>query len=218
MILSITYYGYSCFAIKSYEGVTIVTDPYHGDVGATLPPLAADIVLISHAHAAHNCVEAIPGNPSVIQGPGVRELGWVKICGIETFHDRVHGKRLGKNTVFVWDMRAVKLCHLGDCGSVSSDLAHEIGQVDILFVPIGGKNTLSPTDADQAIALIKPKYVIPMHYKTPYFRGNFDYTLAEFIKGKNNTIIPQHNTFVLTKKNREPEQTQILALEYRPYV
>ena len=41
----------------------------------------------------------------------------------------------------------------------------EINGVDILAVPVGGKNSLDGKEAKEVIDQIEPKIVLPMHYK-----------------------------------------------------
>jgi L-ascorbate metabolism protein UlaG (beta-lactamase superfamily) len=217
MILKIKYLGYSAFAIQSYEGVTVVTDPFNDNCGFSLPAqLKADIILVSHNHAAHNCAQAIPGKPAIIQGPGYRELGWVKIRGLKSYHDKVNGEKHGPNTIFCWDMRAVKLCHLGDLGHLpDKELVNQIGPVDVLFLPIGGGTVLGPEEAEKTLKLLNCKYIIPMHYKTKYNSQNFRYTLQDFLEGKKNILpVETKNEFVLSRGNLVAPEKTIVPLEY----
>jgi len=41
----------------------------------------------------------------------------------------------------------------------------KIGEVDILFIPVGGNYTIDDKKAWNVIKKIKPKIIIPMHYK-----------------------------------------------------
>lgn len=216
MILKIKNFGYSCFLIETYDGVRVVTDPYNDNVGYSLPKnLMSDIVLVSHSHQAHSCISAVNGNPAVYQGPGYRECGWVKIKGISSFHDNVKGEKYGSNTIFCWDMRAVKLCHLGDLGCIpDTEILKQIGVVDILFIPIGSRSTIDLEQAEKLIALLQCKYVIPMKYKTKY-NDREKNTLVDFLKDKKNVIVPSpKNEFVLDRKNMAVKEKTILAMEY----
>jgi L-ascorbate metabolism protein UlaG (beta-lactamase superfamily) len=208
MLLTIKYLGHASFLIASYDGLKIITDPYSDILGYTMPEnIKADIVLISQNHPAHNCQEAVSGEPSVIQGEGVRELGWVKIKGIKS----------EKNTIFCWDMRAVKFCHLGALKKVpSKEVFEKIGNVDFLFLPVGGGSVLDLLETEKIIQSISPKYLIPMLYKTEYYQGDYQYTLEEFIAGRNNTIITKpKNIFELERDNLGIKQTQIIRMEYQ---
>ena len=59
-----------------------------------------------------------------------------------------------------------RLYHAGDT-ALFSDMAL-IGQkgLDLALLPIGSNFTMDPEDALQAVKLLKPKQVVPMHYNT----------------------------------------------------
>lgn len=216
MILKITYLGHSAFLVETYDGVRIVIDPYNDNCGYTLPKdLKADILLVSHAHPAHCCLEAVGGTPAIYQGAGYRECGWVKIKGLNSFHDDMLGKKYGSNTIFCWDMRAVKLCHLGDLGHFPDpELLKQIGTVDIIFVPIGARNTLELTRLEELLQQLKVKYIIPMKYRTKYNEREKN-SLSDFLKDKKNVILPvPRNEFVVDRKTMLEHERTIVALEY----
>lgn len=163
--MNITWYGQSCFKIQSKD-IVLVTDPFDKSIGLKPFQGQADIVTVSHEHHDHNNIESVRGNPFIVRGPGEYDVKGISITGISTFHDENNGKERGKNTVYVIEVEGMKLCHLGDLGHALSDAEVEkIGQVDILFVPIGGVYTIDGAKADTIINSIEPKIVIPMHYK-----------------------------------------------------
>lgn len=216
MILKILYFGHSSFLVETYDGVRVVIDPYNDTSGYTFPrDLKADIVLVSHTHPAHSCIEAVRGQPAVYQGPGYRECGWVKIKGLNSYHDNEQGKKYGGNTIFCWDMRAIKLCHLGDLGHLPDvDLLKQIGVVDILFVPIGGRHTLDLGDVENLLAQVKTKYIIPMKYRTKY-NDREKNTLEDFLKTKKNVILANpRNEFVVDRKMMPGNERTIVSMEY----
>lgn len=166
------WHGHACFEVK--DSVTIVIDPHDGhSLGLPVPTVMADIVLISHAHEDHASGRSLVAKPdaTLIDEPGNYDAKGVKLKGIKTFHDDVQGSRLGVNVVFVFELDGVRFSHLGDLGHVlSSKLCEELGSIDVLMVGVGGDYAL----ADRNIRRLKPKVVIPMHYKTegiifPYF-------------------------------------------------
>ena len=60
----------------------------------------------------------------------------------------------------------LSLCHMGDIGEeCSENLAKELGEVDVLFIPVGGTYTVDSLGAKKYIDRLQPKVVIPMHYK-----------------------------------------------------
>ena len=75
-------------------------------------------------------------------------------------------RKRGKNIIYKFTMDDVTFCHLGDLGhKLDEDAVQKIGDVDILFIPIGGTFTVDAEGAWSVINLIKPRIAIPMHYK-----------------------------------------------------
>jgi L-ascorbate metabolism protein UlaG (beta-lactamase superfamily) len=182
--MDITWHGHSCFTIKGKDAV-VVTDPYK-NIGLNLPKLKADIVTISHEHDGHNNFEAVEGARKVITWPGEYELKNVSVIAIEAFHyskgEAADAEKRGKIIIFVIDIDGFKICHLGDLGhKLTSDITEAIGDVDILLIPVGGKNTIDYKKAVEVIEQIEPRIVIPMHYKTEGSTADID-TNEKFLK------------------------------------
>ncbi len=170
--MEITWLGHSCFLVKGKEK-TIITDPCHPDLGYRLGEPDADIVTVSHSHRGHCYVEGVAGEPKQIKSPGEYEIGGTFIIGIASFHDNKKGEVRGKNTIYVIEMDGITLCHLGDLGHpLDSRLIEEIGDISILFLPVGEVSTIPIDTAMEIIRQLEPPIVIPMHYKTEVFTGN----------------------------------------------
>jgi len=168
--MEIIWYGQSCFLLKS-SSCRIVTDPYSPECGLKLPKkLIADIVTISHEHSDHNFAEAVSSPlgtpPLIIREPGEYEYGGSEIIGISTFHNSQKGNIRGKNTIFLFYLENLCICHLGDIGHLLSDAEMEnLNQVDVLLIPVGGKYTVDAKKAVELINQIDPKIIVPMHFR-----------------------------------------------------
>ena len=166
--MEITWLGHSCFLIRGKDK-TIITDPCHPDLGEP----EADIVTVSHSHPGHSYIEGVANDPKQIRRPGEYEIGGTFITGVASFHDDKKGEVRGKNTIYVIEMDGMTLCHLGDLGHpLDSHLIEEIGDVSILFLPVGEVSTIPIDAATEIIRQLEPAIVIPMHYKTEVFAGN----------------------------------------------
>ena len=173
--------GQSCFSVMvqrtKQEQVKIVIDPFDPSfVGLKLPSLEADLVLVTHDHADHNNTKAVKGSavsaskePFVIADPGEYEIKDIFIRGISSFHDDVQGKERGKNTIFIIEAEGMRLCHLGDFGQheLTTEQIGQIGNIDVLFIPVGGTYTVDGKQAAVIVGQIEPRMVIPMHYALP---------------------------------------------------
>lgn len=74
----------------------------------------------------------------------------------------------GKNIIFAWKMDGLRLCHLGDLGHLLEEATVKgIGRVDVLMVPVGGVYTIDAAGALKVVEQLKPRLILPMHYRTP---------------------------------------------------
>lgn len=160
--------GHSSFKIKT-KNATIVTDPFDPQmVGLKYSGVEGDIVTISHDHNDHNAADKVSGAKKVFSGPGEYEMMGVSIIGFPSFHDNKNGEERGKNTIYVFEADGLRFAHLGDLGYVpGEDLIGEIGDIDVLMIPVGGEFTIGPREATEVVSKIEPFFVIPMHYQVP---------------------------------------------------
>jgi len=214
--VQIKWYGQSCFEVKTKDTI-IVFDPYSDDIGLKLPELSADIVLVSHEHFDHNNVGAVKGRekekPFVISSPGEYEISDFYISGISSFHDKSEGKERGLNTIYTVSGEDIKFCHLGDLGTgLSDEDLEKIGDVDILFVPVGGVYTISAEEALSVINQIDPKIVIPMHYKISGLNANLD-GLNEFASQVKISDLEGQDVLDIKKADLPAEEREIVVLK-----
>jgi L-ascorbate metabolism protein UlaG (beta-lactamase superfamily) len=166
--VKIRWFGHACFLLESQDGTKIVTDPFDGSVGYKIPMVEADIVTVSHDHYDHNYVEGVQGDPEIMRSPGEYTIGGISIKGVPSFHDEVKGAKRGPNIIYTFNIDGIKVCHVGDLGHLlSKSQLEEIGEIDVLMIPVGGTFTLDAEGAVAAIEQFSPKITIPMHFKTP---------------------------------------------------
>ena len=210
--MKIKWLGHASFMITSDTGTRIITDPYedraefsYGDIQES-----ADIVTVSHEHTDHNNAAAVQGNPEVVRETA--KVKGIEFKGIPTYHDDAKGQQRGKNTIFCFEVDGVKACHLGDLGHPLSDkeLA-EIGEVDILLIPVGGFYTIDAKAASQICNALAPKIIIPMHFKND--KCSFPIAgVDEFLRGKENVTRLDVSEAVF-KQGVLPTITQIVVLK-----
>jgi len=217
--MKIKWYGHAAFLITSDRGVKIMTDPY--DPNAYAEKLTygkiteqADLVLVSHDHPDHNFTKGLSGSPQIIKGSSSAEKSkGIPIKAIPTFHDPSKGSERGPNTIFTFNVDGLQVCHLGDLGhTLSPKETAEIGPVDVLLIPVGGFYTIDPKEATQVAEEIKPKILIPMHFRTE--KCAFPIVAVEdFLKGKPRVkrLEVSETTF---DKARFPRQTEIVVLTH----
>lgn len=161
----IKYLGHASFLIKS-KGSTIITDPFNEEiVGLKFPKTESDIVTISHHHKDHNDIKNIKGTPLVIDWPGEFEKNDIRVFGYKTYHDNEKGVKRGENVLYKFESEGITILHCGDLGEIPDQkLIDEIGDIDILMVPVGGFYTIDAEAAKELCIKIEPSIIIPMHY------------------------------------------------------
>lgn len=205
----IRWHGHSCFEIGDENEITIITDPHDGkSIGIKQPVVVGDIVLMSHDHFDHNCERIVQGlDKKLVTKAGNHMIKGIPITGIASFHDEEEGRRRGENIIFSFELEGLRFCHLGDLGeSLDESQLSKIGDVDVLFIPIGGTFTLDAKGAWKVIKTIKPRVVVPMHFRV----GGLSLSIApveEFLDmAKPDQVVKVGNEIELTKDDLPEEQ------------
>ena len=209
--MELTWYGLSCFRMTERGQSTVVTDPYNGQVG--LPPLKlkADILTISHDAPGHNYEPAVTGHKHALRGPGEYEIGGVFVRGIMAPRKSTAERR---NIIYIFEYNGLNVIHLGDLDKVpSQSQIDELGEANILLIPVGGGNTLNAAQAAELVSLLEPNLVIPMHYHMPQLSFPLG-ELDRFLKEMGVTEFNEEASLKMTRASL-PEETQVVVLTAR---
>ena len=214
--MEIIWYGHACFRLKDNNSI-VITDPYDKTLGLTLPRPKADIVTISHPAPHHGHVAGVKGDFKVINGPGEYEVGGTFVTGIRMVPPAARSNDKNgqdQNNVFVIYMDDLAICHLGDLNHVPPQTqVEDLGNIDVLLVPVGGENAINAAQAAEVISLIEPYIVIPMHYKLPGLSLKLD-SVNKFLKEMGVTKADAVASLRLTRSSL-PDETQIVLLELK---
>jgi L-ascorbate metabolism protein UlaG (beta-lactamase superfamily) len=184
----ITHHGGQCFKVTLGD-LTLVFDPIAKS--GTLPSVrfGADIALVSRNHRDMNGVDEVTyggKEPFTVTGPGEYERQGVVIQGFlsKSTYGLEKGKEEAINTVYAVDLEDMTLVHLGALidSELSKEARESIGEIDVLFVPIGGDGVLTPAKAHELTVALEPKIIIPMHWSG---MGN-EKSLDAFLKESGN--------------------------------
>lgn len=214
--MDITWYGLSCFRIRE-GGITVVCDPYDKSVSSAAPKLRADIVTVSHTRPGHSAVDRVAGDAKVLSGPGEYEVKNVFVSALATYHRKQKETPLERNIAYFFEFGDLTVGHLGDIGELPLQSEIEelnVGEVDILLVPVGGGDTLDPARAVEMIGLLEPRIVIPMHYQHPDLSPALAATLEpvdKFLK-EFGVSVPEPLEMLKVSKSSLPEETQVVLL------
>lgn len=158
--MKLTWLGHACFLLEQ-DGYTLLLDPYTGVDGypeLSERKLAVNKILCSHQHHDHNAVDQaalLPEAPCPF-----------RVRTVETFHDDQGGALRGTSTVHILTAGGVTVAHMGDLGHLlTAEQAEAIGPLDAAFIPVGGYYTIDAKQAKAVCDALKPKCVIPMHYR-----------------------------------------------------
>lgn len=209
----ITWLGHNCFRLRSREA-TIVTDPYNKRLGYDYGRPRADIVTVSRQGDGYGFLEGVKGEPKLISGPGEYEINEVFITGIGTYADDEKGKKRGKNTVYVFEVEGMSVCHLGALGHpLTAEHLEQMSRIDILLIPVGGQGTLSISQAAELISEIEPHIVIPMHYRVEGLDAELD-DITKFAK-EMGLSDPSPQEKITFKPSDLPDGTKVVVLDHR---
>jgi L-ascorbate metabolism protein UlaG (beta-lactamase superfamily) len=212
--MNIKWLGHASFLITTSDKKRILTDPYNTGHGISYKPIneSADIVTMSHEHGDHNNAGAVKGNPVVLSKAGSQTVKSIDFKAIAAFHDESQGSQRGNDLIFCFKVDGLNLCHLGDLGHpLSPQQIKEIGNVDILFIPVGGFFTIDSKGATAISQALKPKVIFPMHYKN----AKVEFPIAgvdDFLKDKKNVRRLNTSETEIIKETL-PKETEIVVLQ-----
>jgi L-ascorbate metabolism protein UlaG (beta-lactamase superfamily) len=175
--MRIRWFGQSTFLISGERLVFI--DPF-GDMDVLAgrglrfdyPPIEgveADLLLVTHEHVDHNAVEVIGGSPVILRSTaGTFESPVGEVIAVASEHDEVAGTERGPNTIFRFTLDGLRLSHFGDFGQAElrPEQRKAIGDLDVLLLPVGAGPTVGGESAAAIVRALRPRLVIPMHYRT----------------------------------------------------
>ncbi|MSR87559.1 MAG: hypothetical protein EXS69_00055 [Candidatus Zambryskibacteria bacterium] len=194
----ISYQGGECFKISQGD-LTLAVNPNK--------KMSADITLFSTVSTdASSGTSALALGAMadkagfVIDGPGEYEIKDIFVKGF------LSKARDSINTIYMISFEGLNLCFLGALADpqIPAETLESLENIDILFVPVGGKEVLDPAVAYKLAVSLEPSIIIPMHYDGT--------TLAQFIKEGGEKVEPL-DKFVVKKKDLEGKEGEIILLK-----
>lgn len=181
---NIFWVDHACFYLKT-KGITIFIDPFKV---SDMVREKADLVLITHAHFDHNnkdsiekvrkeetrfiaankCLDWKERNQLAVATPGFKtKFGEVSIEAVPSYNlkeERLKNHPKEENWVgYILEIDGKRIYHAGDTDLIPE--MSELKNIDVALLPMGGTYTMDVDEAIEAARLIRPKRVVPMHYK-----------------------------------------------------
>ena len=203
--MRVTWLGHAGLRVDQ-DDYTLVVDPGVFCDRARLDRALADAdgILITHEHFDHNAPEVIGGEPAVLRSTAGRlESPVGEVVAVASEHDPAAGTERGPNTIFVFTLGGLRIAHFGDFGQAQLRPEQEtaIGAVDLLFLPVGGGPTIGAEQAAAVTARLRPRWLVPMHYRTP--RVNFLEPLDELLALMPGAATLQQSSFETSELPRQ---------------
>ena len=217
--MKITWCGHSAFLVASDSGLArLLLDPYipgcwDGALQYAQIRVVCDVILVSHKHDGHFGYNSFGGNKVLIRGFGRFWAQNVHIDGVKTYHDDCQGRERGENTAFGFPLDGIRVAHMGDIGHALDEQQIEgLGDVDVLMIPCGGHSTVDASGALEIVEQLKPRIVLPMHYKTDKVAADLD-GLEPFSELFERVETIDTDTLELTP-DALPEETTLMVLKH----
>jgi L-ascorbate metabolism protein UlaG (beta-lactamase superfamily) len=207
----INWYGEGCFKIQT-GGLTIVTDPFDSSIGLTPPRGKSDIIIktLMPAIDPETSKPAVQdeSEEQVIHGPGEYEVKGVVINGWRLTKD---SSEAYLKSVFVIETEELRLGFLGHISEFNDpEIIEELENIDILFIPAGGKPFLEQEAAGKLIRQIDPKMVVCSFFDTPGLKRKAE-DVATFLKVNGYKTEEQEKLTI--KKKELTDKLQVIALK-----
>lgn len=197
---------------RATEDIVVWTDPLQKGSGLRSPQGQVDIVFLSHGKKEET-VDTLKEEVVVLDAPGEYAVKGVSALGFLSYCDANEGVERGQNTIFVFESEDIHIGYLGALGhDISGEVLEKLSGVDILFVPVGGSDTLDIKTAGELVRKIEPKIVIPMHYKMPGLTLDLD-TEKAFCDAVGNCPAEKITKLNIKKKDLDDKKIEIVLFE-----
>jgi L-ascorbate metabolism protein UlaG (beta-lactamase superfamily) len=202
----ISYHGGQCFKV-SFGDTTLAFNPISKQSKLPEVKFGADAAFVSFWHKDFNGVDQVKHGakqPFVADTPGEFEIGSVvaRGFGVKTTYD----KQEGYNTIFQVRLEELNIVFLGALSDSEIDpkILGELGDIDILFLPIGGGDVLEVPQAAKLANKLEAKLVIPMNYD--------DASLATFLKEESKDGLKPVDKLTIKRKDVAEMEGDVVVL------
>ena len=206
----VTYQGIEFFKMQLGDMV-LAFNPVSKESTFKTPRFGADVALITTNHPDLNGKDVVAlgdKQPFVLSGPGEYEVSSLFIKGFQS-KSEYDGDKI--NTVYSLSLDNINICFLGALSSpdLSPEIKGNVGDIDILFVPIGGQGVLNAAEAYKLAVKLEPRVIIPMHYGPI---GDKD-ALKTFLKEGGVENLKAIDKLTVKRKDLDGKEAEIIVLE-----
>ena len=203
----VTFFGKQFFKVQHGDTV-LAFNPISKDSKANKGSRFGSLIAFSTTnHPDYNGFEMVSHGDTVpfeVKGPGDYEIKDIFIKGIQTFTKLSDKKYI--NTIYTLSLDNISLCFLGCTAndSVTTEVRGNIESPDILFVPIGNDELMTPGEAYKLAVSLEPKIIIPMDYD--------DKSLKAFLKEGGQDKVVSIDKLTIKSKELAGREGEIVVL------
>ena len=184
--MNIMWHGGTSFSLEN-DTTQVVIDPIQGKTTHDICLFTSEQTMSQDTHT--------------FDWPGEYEVGGIGWTAMN--QSRENGD---ENLMYLFDIEHMKIFHLGMLDSnLEEDQLKEIGDVDILCVPLGGNDSINAKKAAILVEKIEPRIVIPMLFD--------DSQLHEFQKEIGADQIETVDTLQMKKSQLPTDDTRYVVLK-----
>ncbi len=224
--MDITWFGHAAFKLTDASGRSVITDPYTPE-GVGYAPIreTADLVIISSDDDDAHCrADLIPGAPAVLNALRVaREGGRAEAAGLtvtaieaaEWDHHPEHAVP-GQNGMYRFEMDGLRIAHMGDVGNPLTPAQQSFFEdVDILLALAGGYLTIELPDLMEMVHRVRPKLIVPMHFRTLTYRPRNTMWIESFLAHFRDSQVDFACAHTVTLSRSDlTDRTRVLVMDY----
>lgn len=233
--MKLTWYGQAAFGIEARDGTFVVTDPYDPDKAGYRPfPTPADLVVKSSSDDDyHDNDHLVPKREGarvidaleLAEGEGVTESHGIAVQAIEAGEHEDHPSGdPDRNAMYRLRIDGLEIGHMGDMGNDFSEVQLRFFEgIDVLLAHAGGFPVISLAECRRVIEHVRPRLVVPMHFRTLALRPQTMHWIGAFVDemGTGNVDFATRHTVEITRETlperpRSPDRpARSLVLAYR---
>lgn len=204
----ITHHGKAFFKIQTGDMV-LAFNPISKDSKFKTNGFGANIALVSMNHEDYNGADLVSyanKDPFVITGPGEYEVSDIMIQGFPSI-----GADNKINTIYYLEFDGIKILYLGAMyqPELAVEVRQNIGDVDMLFVPIGGKTVLASDAAHKLAVSFGPKVIIPMDYGSDQDKD----AIKDFLKESGAEKVSPVDKLTVKSKDLAGKEQEVILIE-----
>ncbi|MEM1234935.1 MAG: MBL fold metallo-hydrolase [Pseudomonadota bacterium] len=224
--MELTWYGHAAFGLAPEKGPRVITDPYTPE-GVGYPPISeeADLVIVSSDDDSAHCRgDLIAGDPEIVNALAIAQNGGshvvqdIEITAIEAAEWDHHPDHAvpGQNGMYRFTLDGLRCAHMGDVGNPLTPAQQDFfADTDILFALAGGYLTILLPDLMEMIHRVKPRLVIPMHFRTLTYKPRNTLWIESFLSHFNEDAVDfSCSPRVSLTRDDLPDKTRVLVMDY----